>query len=82
MKGRFYFRNIFRSNFFIASFQATSVATRVEREELIYPFSSLVAEFGGTLGLFLGFSFLGLWDELHSVRKCLAFVKEKINTKN
>jgi hypothetical protein len=26
------------------------------------PWSSLVAEFGGTLGLFLGFSFMTLWD--------------------
>ena len=36
----------------------------VEREELIYPLSSLVAEFGGTLGLFLGFSFMTLWDHI------------------
>ena len=42
-------------------------------------FSSLVAEFGGALGLFLGFSFLALWDKMHTVGKCLVFVKEKIN---
>ena len=29
---------------------------------LIYPWTSLVAEFGGTLGLFLGFSAMTLWD--------------------
>ena len=31
---------------------------------LIYPWTSLVAEFGGTLGLFLGFSAMTLWDSL------------------
>ena len=36
--------------------------TKVETEELIYPWTSLVAEFGGTLGLFLGVSCMTLWD--------------------
>jgi hypothetical protein len=36
--------------------------TKVEKELLVYPLPSLVAEFGGTLGLFLGFSFMALWD--------------------
>ena len=31
-------------------------------EELIYPFVSFVAEFGGSLGLFLGFSFMMIFD--------------------
>ena len=30
----------------------------VAKEELIYPFTSFIAEVGGCLGLFLGFSFL------------------------
>ena len=30
-----------------------------EEEVLLFPFDSLVSEFGGALGLFLGFSFLG-----------------------
>ena len=30
----------------------------VKEEAYLYPFGSLVAEFGGTLGLFVGFSFL------------------------
>lgn len=38
--------------------------TMMEKEQLIYPLTSLVAEFGGTLGLFLGFSFLTLWDKV------------------
>ena len=33
-----------------------------KQEELIYPFLSLVAEFGGSLGLFLGFSFMTVFD--------------------
>ena len=36
----------------------------VKTEELVYPFSSFLAEFGGALGLFLGFSFMILWDLL------------------
>jgi hypothetical protein len=33
-----------------------------KREMLIYPFISFVAEFGGALGLFLGFSFYTIWE--------------------
>jgi len=44
--------------------QAGANATMVQRETLIFPLASLVAEFGGTLGLFLGFSFITLWDGL------------------
>ena len=39
----------------------------VEKEVLVYPFSSFLAEFGGALGLFLGFSFLMVWDVLKVV---------------
>ena len=35
---------------------------KVETEQLIYPWQSLVAEFGGSLGLFLGFSLMTIWD--------------------
>ena len=34
----------------------------VEQEEYVYGFEALVADFGGTLGLFIGFSFMTLWD--------------------
>ena len=43
----------------------------VERESLLFSAESLVAEFGGTLGLFLGFSFMALWDSLEVVAKLL-----------
>ena len=31
-------------------------------EELLYPIESFVSEFGGALGLFVGFSFMMVWD--------------------
>ena len=43
----------------------------VETESLLYSIESLVAEFGGTLGLFLGFSFMALWDGLEVMAKRL-----------
>ena len=46
-----------------------SLWANVATEELIFPISSLVAEFGGTLSLFLGFSFISLWDTLTTLRK-------------
>ena len=45
----------FKSKYAAFSLWASSEKTRVETEQLIYPLSSLIAEFGGTLSLFLGF---------------------------
>ena len=53
-----------RSEYFAFSLWAVSKKTTVQTEQLIYPLSSLVAEFGGTLGLFIGFSFITLWESL------------------
>ena len=33
-----------------------------ETEEYAYGFTSFLAEFGGALGLFVGFSFFSLWE--------------------
>ena len=66
----------FTSNYFTFSLCSLSEFTRVEVEELIYPFSSLVAEFGGTLSLFLGFSFMTFWDGAQHLKDVL---KIKIN---
>ena len=44
---------MFQSDHFIFALYARVRYVRVEAEQLIYPLSSLVAEFGGTLGLFL-----------------------------
>ena len=49
---------------FSFSFWAASTKTIIRTEQLIYPLTSLVAEFGGTHGLFLGFSFMTLWDHI------------------
>ena len=40
----------------------TSPYLLVESEALVYTVESLVAEFGGALGLFLGLSFMNIWD--------------------
>ena len=37
-------------------------SVQVQREEEAHSFSSLVADVGGVLGLFIGFNFLMLWD--------------------
>ena len=34
----------------------------VEEEDWVYPGLSFIAEFGGALGMFLGFSFYMFWD--------------------
>ena len=52
----------FKSKYAAFSLWASSEKTRVVTEQLIYPLSSLIAEFGGTLSLFLGVSFVTIWD--------------------
>ena len=54
----------FETKDFLTALFSYSNYNRVETKELIYPLSSLVAEFGGILGLFIGFSFMTLWDRL------------------
>ena len=61
------------SDFFI-SYALTDLIT--EEEVLLFPLDSLVSEFGGALGLFLGFSFLGAASTLQTwVLAILAMVK-------
>ena len=43
----------------------------VKEETLIYPLQSFLAEVGGSLGLFLGFSLIGLWDTIVGIVKFL-----------
>ena len=71
-----------KSEFFAFSVWAVSKKTTVRTEQLIYPLSSLVAEFGGTLGLFLGFSFINLWDSMPLLRKAYNVMREKDLFKN
>ena len=49
------------------AFWVASSKTWIEEEVLLYPFTSFLAEFGGALGLFLGFSFMTIW---HQIRGC------------
>ena len=65
-------------------FALTLVTTdiRVETEDLVYTFNSLVSDFGGSLGLFLGFSFFMLWDwimYLCYIYKASCILKKNIN---
>ena len=46
------------------AFWAASSKTFTEEEVLLYPLTSFIAEFGGALGLFLGFSFMTIWQEI------------------
>jgi hypothetical protein len=67
-------------------FASTDITTK--EEVLIFPFDSLVSEFGGALGLFLGFSFIGAFGSLTSLARALLAkggnyaVTEETNTNN
>ena len=53
-----------------------SLRTTVLREYYIYPIECLVSDFGGSLGLFVGFSFVMLWDVVEFL---IIFVGQKMN---
>ena len=63
------------SNYFVFSLLAHTRFTSVAKEELLYPSSTMVAEVGGTLGLFLGFSFMTIWDGAIWMRDYFGFCK-------
>ena len=42
--------------------QNNEVQHQMNYQVIDYGFVSLVSDFGGTLGLFVGFSFFALWD--------------------
>ena len=62
---------------FVFSLWAVSKKTTIKTEQLIYPVTSMVADFGGTLGLFLGFSFITLWDNLPFLGKAVKVIIKK-----
>ena len=45
----------------------TSPLVLIETEELFYGLSSFIAEVGGVLGLFLGFSFMAIWEAMEEL---------------
>ena len=63
----------FNSGFPFVSLVSRTRFTSVEREELLYPSSTMVAEVGGILGLFLGVSFITVWDGVMWMRKNFTF---------
>ena len=46
----------------VIGFEIIASATKFRNEIQIYPFVSFICDLGGSLGLFVGFSFLTLWD--------------------
>ena len=78
VNGRVGLSHKFKNISSILMFWFVSTETLVEEQSFVYPWQSLVgvptisltlilptnkvAEFGGTLGLFIGFSFMSLWD--------------------
>ena len=49
----------------------------VEKEELVYPMSSLIADCGGIMGLFVGFNFIMIWKLLISFTNKLVTAWER-----
>ena len=47
---------------FMLGYNYVSTDIRTEKEAWVYPPVSFIAELGGSLGLFVGFSFLTFWD--------------------
>ena len=59
----------FKENLTSLDFGLGSKNVLKRREILIYTFTSFIAEFGGALGLFVGFSFLLLWNYMEQAIK-------------
>ena len=68
---------------FVFSLLAQERYISVEKEELLYPSSTMIAEVGGILGLFLGVSFMTVLDGAMLLKRYIApFLKslfEKLN---
>ena len=60
------------------SIRFASPTVTTEQEEMAYSFQALVADFGGLLGLFVGFNFLMIWDCILLAMKCLK-TKKKVD---
>ena len=50
----------------------------VKKEIFVFPLRSFISEFGGALGLFLGFSFIMIWDAIETL---LMFLKQHLMKK-
>ena len=55
----------------VVSIRFASPTLTTKQEEMAYSFQTLIADFGGLLGLFVGFNFLMIWDGVVLALKCL-----------
>ena len=60
------------------SFAYVDLKVSVAAEELIYSFESFVSEFGGSLGLFLGFSF---YMFLEPILTCVGIISKSLTSR-
>ena len=58
-------------SYFSVDLWMTSTDITILTEILVYPWTSLIAEFGGTFGLFFGLSMMTLWDEMEKLAKIM-----------
>lgn len=62
--------------FYFVLQQCTVTEVTLETEVLLYTWQDLVADISGTLGLFLGFSFMTLWDGLAKLKQLTINAKQ------
>ena len=70
-------------SYFNVEFWMTSTEMTILTEILVYPWTSLMAEFGGTFSLFLGLSVMALWDgieKLANVIKKMSNIRIIVNS--
>ena len=68
------------STAFKISLSLVSTSHVVVAESLLYPFDSFVGEFGGALGLFIGASFLSVWDIIEYLASSMTKIKSGSST--
>ena len=56
-----------------------STELRIEKEAYVYPAISFIGELGGSLGLFLGVSFLTIFDIFDFAVKMFKFFERQID---
>ena len=56
-----------------------SSEVKIEKEAYVYPAISFIGELGGSLGLFLGFSFLTIFDIFDIIVKIFEYFKKQID---
>ena len=58
-----------RQGAYVVALEAVSNLTDVQTAMPVFPLASFVADFGGVLSLFLGCSFMTVWDGLQTTRR-------------